>query len=130
MAFAGFGIRSPAINSSSFRLSAGGSSQQEDGSPAVFKPLMLEMDGFRCAWQAADLARHFYSQLLAGLCVCVCRPAFVHPFLILFLRQATANTLFARGCGATASPSECLQTELHLSACRLPCAAQVCQAVP
>lgn len=59
-AFAGFGIRSPGVYGGSFRISAGGmgrvsaggmgassKQQQEDGSPAVFKPLMLEMDGFR-----------------------------------------------------------------------------------
>jgi hypothetical protein len=52
-AFAGFGIRSPAINSTSFRISAGGvgssssSKQHDEASPAVLKPLMLEMDGFR-----------------------------------------------------------------------------------
>jgi hypothetical protein len=51
-AFAGFGIRSPAINSAGFRISAGGigsssSNQHDEASPAVLKPLMLEMDGFR-----------------------------------------------------------------------------------
>lgn len=58
-AFAGFGIRSPGNYGGSIRISAGGmgrvsaggmgasSKQQEESPLAVFKPLMLEMDGFR-----------------------------------------------------------------------------------
>jgi hypothetical protein len=94
-AFAGFGIRSPAINSASFRLSAGGtggsSSKQEDGSPAVFKPLMLEMDGFRwvgwiemmgwAGWQMGRLADTISAVLMflpvPGGFGCMPRPCFL-----------------------------------------------------
>lgn len=131
VAFAGFGIRSPAINSASFRLSAGGSSsKQEDGSPAVFKPLVLEMDGFRCAWQAANLGQFVSIRNYWRGCVCAdlalyivvrggCSGAAVsgHPFSILFLRPATANTQHClREGGAQLRPQ---------SACRRSCASRV-----